>query len=68
MNTIEMKDVTGQTVQAHVGDTVAAYCYLYKGIVVGPIERIKNGFRACGLKITPKASKCVFIAKAPVKK
>jgi len=68
MNTIEMKDVNGVIVQAEVGDTIAAYCYLWKGVTIGKIERIKNGFQACGLKITPKAKKCVFIAKASVTK
>lgn len=63
MNTIEMKDASGVVVQAEVGDTIAAYCYLFDGIRVGKIEKIKNGFQACGLKITPKASKCLFIAK-----
>jgi hypothetical protein len=64
MNTVEMKDIDGNTVLAEVGDTIAAYCYLHQGIVTGKIERIKNGFQACNLKVTPKASKCLFIKKA----
>jgi hypothetical protein len=63
-----MKDTNGLIVHAEVGDTVAAYCYLWKGVRVGKIERIKNGFRACGLKITPKAKKCVFISKSNKKR
>jgi len=61
MKTVEMKDINGDTVQAKVGDTVAAYCYLFKGVKVGKIESIKKQFSIEGFKITPKPSKCLFI-------
>jgi len=59
--TVDIPNERGNIVQAKVGDTIAAYCYLWKGIRVGKIEKIKNGFSACGLKITPKANKCLFL-------
>jgi hypothetical protein len=68
MNTIEINDIFGNPVLAKVGDTIAGYCYLHKGIISGEIEKIKSGFRASGFKITPKAKECVFIsAPEPLK-
>lgn len=66
MHTITMKDQNGHLVDAQVGDTIAAFCPMTMRASVGQIESIKKGFRACGLKITPKPTKCVWLYRKPV--
>ena len=63
MNIIRMADKDKNIIEAMVGDTIAAYCCISERAVIGKIEKIKNGFVACGLKITPKAKKCVWLSK-----
>lgn len=63
MYTVDMRDINGNIVKAKVGDTVAAYCYIFKGVRVGKIQGIKKGFKIENFKITPAASKCIFVKR-----
>jgi hypothetical protein len=60
---IEIKDIAGNTVQAEVGDTIAAYCAVTKKVRADTIQRTKGGLYLSNLKYTPKPSQCLFIGK-----
>lgn len=63
MNTVKILSEKGEEVDAKVGDVIAAFCCTSSRVTVGKIERIKNGFQACGLKITPKPRKCIWLSE-----
>ncbi len=61
-NTVDIEDIFGKTVKAEVGDIIATTRSNGK-LVIGNIERIKNGFQACGMKFPPHLKDCVWLSK-----
>lgn len=62
MDTVKIRDENYQEVDAKVGDKVAAFCSVSKRVIVGRIQSVKKEFKVDSLKITPKASRCLWLS------
>ena len=60
---VKMKDPYGNEIVAVVGDTVVTFCPITKRLVVDRIVSLKKRFVVGNLKLTPKASECIWLSR-----
>jgi hypothetical protein len=66
LNSVAMLDANERWQQAHIGDTVAAYCHIRKRVCTDTIQSVKKGFLLSNFKHTPKSRECILLSRKPI--